>query len=1066
MKIAHIADVHVKLNNRHDEYREVFQKLYKSLREEKPDIIVLAGDLFHSKNRLSPEAVALGISFLQELSKISKIFSILGNHDGLINQTEKLDSVSPIFNTIADMQDNEMKLADKSGIYPIKALNNEIVNFGVFSINDKEKWPKVIGKKYTDELYIALFHAPIDISSNDHGFSFKTSQYSMNMFDEYDYALLGDIHKYQILRYDQKGNANSAYSGSLIQQDFGEARNKGYIIWNTDDKTHKFIELENDYGFHTIIVDPKNISNPESISYGDVPKKPYFRLLLEHDNYDMKEKKALESYIKKTFKPEVFKTDYLNEIKKNNFDIDFKVEDVSQLPIQKKLLKEYFKTVDDSIKDKVKQKTLMKYHEDVYNETLSDDDVVMNRGTKWNIHKMDFSNTFSYGEGNTIDFDALRGIVGIFSPNTMGKSSLLCSLLVGFFNESSRTNKRTLSKAINIKKNSAHMKIEFSVDKKDYVLTRSITRQKNNFDKVKNTIELYEIRNGKLVDFLGEKSIAETEAFIKSHIGTFFEHKMTTFGLQNDLGCFIDLPQSQRKDLFSKFIGLDVFEKMFKPIKDERNRLKKLLDEYDDIDYFAELDYSKKTLKEIKQANKITEKEKNEIIEILHDKNEQIETLSATLKDINAELKNNNEEDVKEQIKSYKAQIKSLKDSISSKEKSLKDFEKQSKIIWKEVDQYNDINFLKEKIAERDELKSQLSECYSNKKLLEQKHLTNKKNVDILLKHDWFENTDVCKKCTFLTNAFESKDQLVRIDGASKKLDGKIEKLEKESSKYDLFYKELKDKESAIQRLNEHENSLQMQELNISNEKSKLETLKLKLNALENILGEFVENSDAIKFNLKVSKQVSQIKIDKEDLDKQCREKDKLIAEQTINIGKFEQKILDLDEEINKINDLHEKYVHYDLLKEAFSRDGIPIAIVESLLPNINKEIQKTLDNVVGFEVSLKVENDALEIYLIDSNGRRTIEQVSGMEKTVSAIAIRASLTNVSTLPQSNIFVIDEGFGSLDTDNLQSVNILLDRLKNMFNTVIIISHIDYMKDFVDTTIDIGKDTDGFSVINL
>ena len=86
------------------------------------------------------------------------------------------------------------------------------------------------------------------------------------------------------------------------------------------------------------------------------------------------------------------------------------------------------------------------------------------------------------------------------------------------------------------------------------------------------------------------------------------------------------------------------------------------------------------------------------------------------------------------------------------------------------------------------------------------------------------------------------------------------------------------------------------------------------------------------------------------------------------------------------------------------------------------------------------------------------------MEKFISAIAIRITLLKLSSLPKSDFFIIDEGFGSLDTEHISNIHILLNSLKNMYETVIVISHINDMQDICDYLIKIEKDLNGYSYI--
>jgi exonuclease SbcC len=76
------------------------------------------------------------------------------------------------------------------------------------------------------------------------------------------------------------------------------------------------------------------------------------------------------------------------------------------------------------------------------------------------------------------------------------------------------------------------------------------------------------------------------------------------------------------------------------------------------------------------------------------------------------------------------------------------------------------------------------------------------------------------------------------------------------------------------------------------------------------------------------------------------------------------------------------------------------------------------------------------------------------MEKMIASLAIRVALINVSSLPKSDILIIDEGFGTLDDLNVEACNRMLVSLKKWFKSILIITHIDAVKDIVDNVIDI------------
>ena len=99
-KFAHIADTHIRNLKYHSEYREVFEKMYNTLREEKVDYIVHCGDIAHTKTQLSPEFVEMAANFFKGLSSIAPTYIILGNHDGNLKNSTREDAVSPIVSAL------------------------------------------------------------------------------------------------------------------------------------------------------------------------------------------------------------------------------------------------------------------------------------------------------------------------------------------------------------------------------------------------------------------------------------------------------------------------------------------------------------------------------------------------------------------------------------------------------------------------------------------------------------------------------------------------------------------------------------------------------------------------------------------------------------------------------------------------------------------------------------------------------------------------------------------------------------------------------------------------------
>ena len=189
IKIAHFGDVHWRSLTRHNEYRKSFEDAYKKLRILQPDVILIAGDIVHSKTQgISPELISNLTWWFRNLAEIAEVHVTLGNHDGLILNPDREDAITPIINAI---DNSRIKLYKQSGVYPI----DNTYNLCVFSCFDEKGWESVLPD--SDKINIATFHGPVHGSKTDENWSLESST-SIDFFKSFDYTLLGDIHKQQI----------------------------------------------------------------------------------------------------------------------------------------------------------------------------------------------------------------------------------------------------------------------------------------------------------------------------------------------------------------------------------------------------------------------------------------------------------------------------------------------------------------------------------------------------------------------------------------------------------------------------------------------------------------------------------------------------------------------------------------------------------------------------------------------------------------------------------------------------------------------------------------------------
>jgi DNA repair exonuclease SbcCD nuclease subunit len=236
LRIAHIADTHIRNYKYHREYRAVFDQIYERLRKEKPDCIVHCGDLAHTKTQLSPEYFDLATSFLKNLADIAPVYIILGNHDGNLKNTSRQDAITPIATAL---NHPDLHLIKNAGEVPLRRQ----VTFNVLSVFDEENW---VEPTNPDKINIALYHGSVAGVVTDTGWVMTHGDHHIDIFKNFDYALLGDIHKTNQILDGEIGKVR--YPGSTVQQNFAESNDKGFLLWDIQDKenfTCEHIAIQN-----------------------------------------------------------------------------------------------------------------------------------------------------------------------------------------------------------------------------------------------------------------------------------------------------------------------------------------------------------------------------------------------------------------------------------------------------------------------------------------------------------------------------------------------------------------------------------------------------------------------------------------------------------------------------------------------------------------------------------------------------------------------------------------------------------------------------------------------------
>ena len=192
--------------------------MYKEIQKQGTDnaVLVVVGDILHSKNELSPELIEMTVHFFTSLSNLLPIIGN-GNHDANLSNKTRLDSLSPICDKITNTTYPHFYLK-YSGIYQCNNLMivvNSLLDDKFIKHTDIGSITDVNISQYTT---VCLWHGTVDQTVLNTGTVLENEYVKKDSFEGFDMTMLGDIHKHQFLNEEK----TIAYSGSLIQQNFGE----------------------------------------------------------------------------------------------------------------------------------------------------------------------------------------------------------------------------------------------------------------------------------------------------------------------------------------------------------------------------------------------------------------------------------------------------------------------------------------------------------------------------------------------------------------------------------------------------------------------------------------------------------------------------------------------------------------------------------------------------------------------------------------------------------------------------------------------------------------------------
>lgn len=1046
-KIAHIADVHIRLYKRHDEYKECFAKLYEQIKNSdlSSGIIVVAGDIVHAKTDMSPEMVALASDFFKSLADIAPTFVIAGNHDLNLANAHRLDSLSPIINLIDHPNLHYLR---ESGVYRVADTD-----LAVFSIVDgKEHWPNI--KDCVAKNKIALYHGPVYGANTGGNFTVTSRHVDVNTFDGFDAVLLGDIHTYQILQHRDVSQNKPVivYSSSLIQQNHGELlENHGWCLWKLPDFTHKFIELSNDYGFYTF----------ECTDNAKIPtlNLKHIRLRVFTGDVDSVSVKKIISAFKKNYNVVEITTN------KHRYDGIIRPKatkhtellDVTNINIQNSLISEYLKTVVSDIDDVMIESVLQ--INKTMNDQLKHED--HSRSIQWRPIEFSFSNMFSYGENNKISFDAMKGIYGVFAPNASGKSSIMDALMFCLYDKTPRATKA--SHIMNNRKNSFDCQLTLQISNTIYIIKKRGTRKKTG--EVKVDVEfLRQEPDGTFVSLTGQER-RDTNSIIKSYVGTYEDFVLTTFTNNQSNALFIDTSHSERKDMLSQFMGLNVFDKLHDVANDESKQLAGAIKRFNKTDFETKLASTQNTIETLSEQEETILSKLDTFKLLLADSEvtksnllRELLPLSSEVEDIDSLISKKDKFEI-ELNQNYQTEEKLLQDKLK-----LTDAEEKIEAVLVDTN----IDELNENFSTLSKIQLTVVELKSKKTQLHASLVDKQKLIKKLSEIKYNEQCEVCveNNQAFITELTDTKQYVDNIHQQILSIDLELEELQPKVNELETVKQKIDEYKSNTEFLSKIQLEKIKKESTIQSLLTKRQILTNSIEDVEFKIKEYNNNLDAISHNKTVEEKLY---IEEHNISTRKRQ-----------IEKIQSTILDVTSEIkvaksiktsilNELQDMEQIETQFNAYKyylQATNRDGIPRMLLTKVIPTIQNEINNILSQLVGFTITLEMEGKNINAYLnYDHERVWPLENCSGMERFVSSLAMRVALLNASNLPKTNFLLIDEGLGTLDAEHLSAMQTLFSLLKSQFDFILLVSHLDSARDMVDNSLEI-KHKDGYSYITV
>jgi len=659
------------------------------------------------------------------------------------------------------------------------------------------------------------------------------------------------------------------------------------------------------------------------------------------------------------------------------------------------------------------------------------------RYRRWSIKNLWLDNFLSFGNDNSVDYQSLLGLTVVNSlPENQGGKTIFTidALLFLFFGKTTKTD--VTSEIFNTFTDEDKVVVggQIDIDGEEYIIERKLNRKLSNSGvyKVSSSLEFYHLLTDGSKENLEGEQRRETDKLITETIGSYDDFMLTIVATAKNLEDLIETKPTQRGRLLTKFIGLEVIEKKEDINKslmsDFKSKMKSNVYNTKQLDLDNE-EYGK-NISDNRISIKTKGKELKSVDSKISESKDKKDDLLGKRYSIDDEIKKVNPDTLKKEIEGLTKTGVELKKKLSNIVDGIKGISKFS---------YDEDT--------HEELRDQEKEVL----LLENDYESEIKSIEKTIKD--LKEGEICPTCK---KSLEDVDHSGEIKDAQKLLKEKNKELKKITTNLKKIIIKLENISK------EKKNSDIFDRLSLSKDKTEIEIDRMRVDYREktSLLKDYVRNVDFIEENRKLESKILGYNQLLETLNVS---RDTLRTEiQNFNndITLKETNILDNQKIIEQILKEEEVLKIFEVYNRMIGKNGISKLVLSSVIPIINYELTRLLDEVCDFEVQLEISSkNEVEFILIKNSKIKKLKSGSGLETTLASLALRCVLGRVSTLPKPNVIVFDEVLGKVANINLDLVKVFFDKIKDMYETILLISHNPIIQDWGDKIITIEKNND-------